>query len=121
MVNIPGGGTIRNTINWESFVDATETWYLHVIYGEPYQGNVLIKWHTSLALLNAKIGTWTNDIDVNIPIDATSGNYDAWTVLSTVNDPWAFDESNIIDERIDPWALVVTAPARIISTSFTQL
>jgi len=115
----PGQG-IKNEIQWESYSEAGGTWYLYTLYGKK-RGDVFdIYWETSTAYLNHSAGIRDKDHYVTLPIDAPTGVYDAWTVMSTEGYSGDIDETNILGEKYDAAILYIHTLdlADIISTNF---
>ncbi len=120
MVFIPQGGTIRNSIQWESFYSEGGSWYLHTCYGEHNGGTFNIYFNKYTILLNHPEGVHDNVIDITIPADTTPGIYDAWTVLLDGPD---LESNNILAEKFDDGVLEIVPfiQANIISTTFTKI
>jgi len=90
----------RNHIEWTSYSSVGGTWYLHTLYGDKVAGGFNYFASNSIAYVNHS-GNYNTNIDVIIPAATPSGWYDAWTVISTTNNPANINSSNIIAERFD--------------------
>lgn len=120
MVDIPQGGTIRNSVEWEAYVDSGVSWYIHTLYGKTVGDIFNIYLSSYVIYLNPTIGIHISDVEKTIPIDAVSDTYDARTVIADGPD---INTANILAEKYDTGVLRVIPAifAGIISTTFTKL
>lgn len=120
MVFIPQGGTIRNSVEWEAYIDSDISWYIHTLYGKTVGEDFNIYLSGYVIFINPPKGIHNSNIDITIPIDAVSDTYDAWTVIADGSD---ISTANILAEKYDVGVLEVvpTILAEIISTNFTQI
>jgi len=124
MVNIPQGGTIRNRIEWTSYYSGGGTWYLHTFYGQVVASEFNIYWNDSIAFINHPEMNHISNINITVDIDAPAGIYDAWTVMSTENNPGLVGtHDDILADKYDAGVLriVPLLLATIDSTEFSQV